>query len=115
MKEYNNIEYTEKKELIPIYDTRKSFYNKAYIIKYYNKYNILLKVELYSYNTLVCTIKDSKYTLNDNIDVKLLFSNTTLRHIKELLKQFYYTIHFNIKTKKDIIKYNNINYYSINN
>ena len=111
MKEFNKIEYIKERELIPEYTNQKSFYNKAILKKYYNKFNILLKVELYSYNTLVCTIQDNKYILNDNIDVKLLFSNTTLKHIKELLKQYYYTLHFNIKTKADIIKYNNTSIY----
>lgn len=98
--------------LYPEYDNAKSFYNKAKVKKYYDDNNILVKTELYSYNTLVLTIENDKYTLNYSIDKKLLFSQTTLRHIKEALKQ-------NIKmlalsslidgniTKNDIIKYNN--------
>lgn len=70
--------------LKPVFDTRKSFYNKAYIIRNYGR------IELYSYNTLVLSINtlDSTYTLNYNINTSLLFSNTTLRHIKECLHQF---------------------------
>lgn len=91
-------------EMIPIYDGAKSFYKKA-IIKQVNNLKLL-----YSYNTLVCIIYDNckgiKYILNDDVTSNLLFSNTTLRHIKEFLKQNIAGINKNI-TKKDIIKYNN--------
>ena len=73
-----------KEYLQPVFDSRKSFYNKAYIIRDYGR------IELYSYNALVLsidTLKDT-YTLNYNINTSLLFSNTTLRHIKECLRQF---------------------------
>ena len=73
-----------KEYLQPIFDTRKSFYNKAYIVRNYGS------IELYSYNTLVLSVNtsDNTYTLNYNINTNLLFSNTTLRHIKECLHQF---------------------------
>lgn len=73
-----------KEYLQPIFDTRKSFYNKAYIIRDYGL------IELYSYNTLALSIDTLKgtYKLNYNINTSLLFSNTTLRHIKECLHQF---------------------------
>lgn len=87
-------------ELKPIYDNAKSFYKKAYIVK---KDNV---IKLYSYKTLVCVILNgNRYQLNYNIDSDLLFSNTTLRHIKEFLKQY-----LNLSsyiTKNDIIKNNN--------
>lgn len=111
MKEFNKIEYIKKIELHPEYTKQKSFYNKAHMVKYYNKYNVLLKVELYSYDTLVCTIKNGVYTLNNDVKYSLLFSNTTLKHLKDFLKQYHYTIKWNIQTKKDILKYNNISYY----
>ena len=105
----------KEKILYPEYDNAKSFYGKATIKKYYNDSNRLQKIELYSYNTLVLTIANSKYNLNYNIDKKLLFSNTTLRHIKECLKQYFW-IHTNEElsktyNKKDIIKYNNTEWY----
>lgn len=73
-----------KEYLQPIYDTRKSFYKKAYIVRNYGL------IELYSYNTKVLEIDTLKgiYTLNYNINTNLLFSNTTLRHIKECIHQF---------------------------
>lgn len=86
-----------KSYLIPIYDTRKSFYNKTYIIRIDNI------IYLYSYDTLVLEIGKNYYKLNKSINEKLLFSNTTLRHIKECLKQFYYKDN-KILTKKEIIK-----------
>lgn len=85
--EYNgNI---ESRLLYPVYDTAKSFYNKAEFKRFYtNDLSINL---LYSYNTLVCGIVEHdgkiKYILNTDIASDLLFSNTTLRHIKEFLIQ----------------------------
>ena len=76
--------------LKPIHDSKKSFYNKAMVsidTVLFNS-NTELKAQdekhLYSYNTEVCYI--------DNINnVHLLplwnYSATTLRHVKEFLKQ----------------------------
>ena len=86
-----------KEYLIPIYDNRKSFYNKAYIVRGNNL------IRLYSYDTLVLEIGKDCYKLNKLINEKLLFSNTTLRHIKETLKQFYYKDNRTL-TKKEIMK-----------
>ena len=86
-----------KSYLVPLYDSRKSFYNKAYIVR------IDSIICLYSYDTLVLEIGQDYYKLNKSINEKLLFSNTTLRHIKECLKQFYYK-NDKILTKKEIIK-----------
>ena len=87
----------KKYELLPVYDKSKSFYNKAII----EEESSIKK--LYSYNTLVCTLSNNNIILNDAVDQSLLFSNTTLRHIKEFLKQFYYNSDKNI-TKKDLLK-----------
>lgn len=87
----------KKYELLPIYDSRKSFYCKA-IVEEENE-----NIKLYSYNTLVCTLSHNNVILNNNIDQSPLFSNTTLRHIKEFLKQFYFNSDHNI-TKKDLLK-----------
>lgn len=97
-----------KKEFLkPIYNTQKDYYKKAEVKTLNN--NIKL---LYSYNTLVCIIYDNKYILNDNINYKLLFSNTTLKHLKDFLLQNISILrlsHFidSKITKKDIIKNNN--------
>lgn len=97
-----------KKEFLkPIYNTQKDYYKKAEVKTLNN--NIKL---LYSYNTLVCIIYDNKYILNDNINYKLLFSNTTLKHLKDFLLQNINILrlsHFidSKITKKDIIKNNN--------
>ena len=87
----------KKYELLPIYDSRKSFYNKATVEEERG-----IK-KLYSYNTLVCTLSHNDIILNNNVDELLLFSNTSLRHIKEFLKQFYFNSDHNI-TKKDLLK-----------
>lgn len=83
-----------RKQLKPIYDKAISFYGKAETERKGNA------VVLYSYNTKVVEIKDNKVILNNKIDDSLLFSNTTLRHIKEFLKQN----GFKAETKKQIIK-----------
>lgn len=87
----------DKSYLVPIYDTRKSFYDKAYVVRIGNI------ICLYSYNTLVLEVGQDYYKLNKSINERLLFSNTTLRHIKETLKQFYYKNDKTL-TKKEIIK-----------
>lgn len=68
----------EKIYLEPRYDTRKSFYKKAY---YYND-SINNRIDLFSYSTNVATIKDNM------LYVFGTYSNTTLRHIKEFMYQF---------------------------
>lgn len=93
-----------KKELIPVYENVKSYYNKAEVKRYYNKYNIIIKYELLSYNTIVLTYKDSKIKLNKKIDINLLMSKTTLRHIKEFIKQYYYLL--DEETQKTLEKNN---------
>ena len=78
----------ETNYLKPIYDSRKDFYKKSYIITEENK------LILYSYNTEVCYIKEGKaIILNAQ-------SSTTKRHIKEFLLQN----GFNIETIKQLIK-----------
>lgn len=91
------------------YDTKKSFYNKA-LVKVYNNIKVL-----YSYDTPVCYIYDNSkyimYYLNYDIKDSLLFSNTTLRHIKEFLLQNINILRLSHMidgklTKSDIIKNN---------
>lgn len=62
-------------ELTPKHDARASFYGKAFIRNENNK------LVLRSYNTDVAFIKNGKATVNGT------YSTTTLRHIKEFLKQ----------------------------
>lgn len=71
--------------LICQYDARKSFYNKAKVVKYEDE-NILHK-ELLSYGTLV-----AKYVKYKTIRVEVFkhfgkYSQTTTRHQKEFFKQ----------------------------
>lgn len=66
------------------YDTRKSFYGKAKVVEQENG-----DLLLYSYDTLVARVKDGKFEVNSNVWSCYLYSNTTLRHIKEFFKQFF--------------------------
>lgn len=88
------------KELETIYDSRKSFYKKAFVL--YSNYNTKI---LKSYDSYVCVIDiDNTIYINKNINSDMLYSQTTLRHIKEFIKQ---TTGESL-TKKDILKLNDI-------
>ena len=63
-------------QLEPKFENVKSYYEKAYV-HYYDNGNSAL----FSYGTLVADIKDNMPS------VYMLYSQTTLRHIKEYLKQ----------------------------
>lgn len=76
-----------KSALIPIYNNAKSFGYKA-IIETTKNGSVL-----YSYNTKVAQIENNKPIVYDT------FSDTTLRHIREYLKQNGYKA----ETKKQII------------
>ena len=76
---------TREYYLEPKYDSRKSFYGKAVVVEDLESNTI----SLYSYNTKVCEIVMTK---PDDFEVVIfnvprVFSKTTLRHIKEFLKQ----------------------------
>lgn len=85
----------EKIELKAIYDIRKSFYKKAYILK--DKNTIILKsysTNILEYNT---TTKELKFLTNK----KYHFTQTTNRHINEFLKQF---TNIASKSKSELLK-----------
>ena len=96
--------------LLPIYDHAQSFYKKAIIRKYIDNRNIIIKYELISYNTIMVSWdNDSGIQFNKNY---YNYSNTTLRHVKEFIKQFNHLFIMNDKiyqkeyiTKKDILYY----------
>lgn len=99
--------YSKKEELTPIYDSRKSFYKKAYtetIGEDIKPHAEISKIKLYSYNTLVCSIEylwDSNRIYHLHVG-KVLLTQTTLRHIKEFLQQLFYCNRKKI-TKKDLM------------
>ena len=64
-------------DLSPVYDSRQSFYSKARV----DTGDKDDQNKLYSYNTLVAEIKDGKPVVYGT------YSATTLRHIKDWLKQ----------------------------
>lgn len=72
------------------FDTAKSFYGKAQVLENEQEE---IKV-LQSYDTYVCIIKGNHAFISDT------YSNTTLRHIKEFLKQN----DFKVGAKQEIIK-----------
>lgn len=80
--------------LIPQYDSRKSFYNKA-IVESTND-----KITLYSYNTRVAEINNGKVQLLNAWD----YSSTTLRHTKEFLKQNGFIAESKSQIAKDYLK-----------
>lgn len=78
-----------KYELMPIYDNAKSFYGKARVEEGDTAKN------LYSYSVLVAQIDE----LRNKANIFCTHSQTTLRHIKEFLKQN----GFKAETKKQIL------------
>ncbi len=76
-------------ELTPVFDSRKSFYKKAYVLTEDNK-TILI-----SYSTRVAEIEDGKAKIFGT------YSPTTLRHIKDFL----YQNNFEIGTKKQLLEW----------
>ena len=78
----------EKYELKPNFDSRNSFYKKAYVIEEENT------IKLKSYQTIVAEIKNNKPLVYGT------YSPTTLRHIKEFLKQHM----FKAETSSQILK-----------
>ena len=86
--------------LMPIHDSRKSFYNKAVVTVDNSAHPV--KIYLDSYNTLVAALEDGihKVTLLPGWDS----SQTTLRHVKEFLKQHGYKADTLIQIRKDYAK-----------
>lgn len=108
---YDKMIKTSKKELKTIYDNAKSFYNKASVKRYYNKNELVYKIELISYKTSILYIQNNKLYFNyKNINNKNIYSMTTLRHIKEFIKQFYYLLELNYKNiiDKEVLKKDDI-------
>ena len=90
-----------------VHDTAKSFYNKAYYTT--EETSTVTIYRLYSYKTLVAILEVNKtgnryynqnkmitlYLDHDRQDQKDFYSLTTLRHIKELIKQATDKIRYN--------------------
>lgn len=83
-----------------IHDTRKEFYNKATVQQAQTDDNAQIYF-LKSYDSVVACVIDGSFYLNNKIQKGLLFSNTTLRHIKEFYRQFKKDIPL---TKSDFLK-----------
>lgn len=85
--------------LKPIYDNRKSFYNKATVTEDINgRY-------LTSYSTVVARITDKNngYKIVPYVEVYGTYSATTLRHIKEFLKQNGFKAESKAQIEKDYL------------
>ena len=95
------------KELHPEYENVKSYYKKAHVKILYNKDGIVKKYQLISYQTIMLSIKNGLLKLNKT---RTNYTNTTVRHLKEFIKQYNY-LFYNYKTlyqkeritKKDIL------------
>lgn len=79
------------KELKTNYCNEKSFYGKANIIEYPDY------VLLQSYKTIVAQIEEGKAIVNGT------YSPTTLRHIKEFLKQFGFKAESKAQIERDYL------------
>jgi hypothetical protein len=78
-------------ELSAIYDSRKSFYGRAKVRTEDNE------ITLISYSTKVVTIN----TDTKKVTIHGFYSRTTLRHIKEFLKQNGYKADTKAQIEKD--------------
>ncbi len=78
-----------KEELKPIYDRRKSFYKKAFVVREGNGI-----IKLISYTTEVARIENGKLHINGT------YSATTLRHLKEFASQ----MGFKSGSKAELVK-----------
>ena len=90
--EFNKL--TEAPILEPRYDARKSFYGKAFVER------TPTGPELYSYGTRVAKIEDGKVVLFP----KWNSSQTTLRHVKEFLRQYGFKADTQKQIEKDYLK-----------
>jgi len=78
--------------LIPTFDGAKSFYGKAVVVEY-NTHK-----ELYSYGTYVALITKDEAVVFDT------YSDTTLRHINEFLKQDGFKAESKAQIERDYIR-----------
>ena len=69
-----------KEKLVPVYDYHKSYYGKAVVLKQDNG-DLWLK----SYNTVVIKIVNGQ-----PVRIWTDYSDTTMRHVREFMRQFYY-------------------------
>ena len=92
-------------ELHPEFDSRQSFYGKARVVVRDDGTQVL-----YSYGTPVCRIKDGKVTLLRKGYLGWSSSPTTLRHVKEFLKQN----GFEAGSVKDLAKKYPVEYAGVN-
>lgn len=77
-------------EIQPLYDARKSFYNKAFVERWYTEHGT--KYMLKSYGTVVAVVTPLGETGKDTeayrVEIGMEYlSATTLRHVKEFLAQ----------------------------
>lgn len=81
------------RELQPIYDSRKSFYKKAYTGKYNNEH--FAAGYLISYDKIVACIWINQLRIYG------YFSQTTARHIREFAKQNGFDEHISVQDMKN--------------
>ena len=89
----------DKYELQTKHDLRQSFYGKAKVTTHLNEQQEKI-ISLYSYNTLVSYINETQ----NKAVVLNTYSQTTLRHIKEFLKQQGFKAETKTQIEKDYIK-----------
>ncbi|WAX15591.1 hypothetical protein EG103P2_00026 [Enterococcus phage EG103P2] len=85
-------------KLEAIHDSRKSFYGKAIVIYDYVDSMETATMKLVSYDTEVASICEGVATVNGT------YSQTTLRHIKEFLKQNGFKADSKSQIEKDYMK-----------
>ena len=90
-----SLKESSSKSLMPVFDSRQSFYNKAKVVEKDDGSKVL-----YSYYTPVVRIKDGEAILLHKGYLGWNSSQTTLRHVKDFLRQN----GFEIGSSKDLAK-----------
>lgn len=98
----SKFEFVWEEELYARFDSRASFYGKAFVKLFNHKGKEHYR--LYSYGTLVMIIEKNVDTGENNVyrlDDDSLYSSTTTRHCREFARQF---ADVEELTKKDLLK-----------
>lgn len=91
----------EIKNLEAVYDSRKSFYGKAKVITEMWEDGVIHTIKLQSYRTIVAKIDVTE--ADRTATVFGTYSATTLRHIKEFLRQYGFEANGKAQIEQDYI------------
>ena len=95
----------KKYELLPIYDSKKSFYHKA-IIEEENE-----NIKLYSYNTLVCTLSHNDIIIDNFNGVYIQYNYNIVKNVNnkinfnKLIDRYLFNYDFSVIESSPLFSY----------